>query len=201
MRDAPSVAINELAANLFRSGRPSPAANQELGKLLMWLYPRVVAMLRYGFNVKNSADQDELFQEVVLRFFQYQKSYNPDKPFLCWFYQIVRNVALDFRKRDCTREQHEEPFQLEYLVDFHERGYSVDRETMVREALYRLEKLDREVLWLFYYEGFTEQELATYLDVSHSNAKAYLRRARRRLRGILSPRSLSEPKRREEVGA
>ena len=53
------------------------------------------------------------------------------------------------------------------------------------EALNRLNKNYRAVIYLHYYEGYSVAEISSMLGISESNVKARLKRGRDKLRAIL----------------
>src|SRR5262249_20321477 len=60
-----------------------------------------------------------------------------------------------------------------------------ERRVLVRDALWRLPRRDREILLLKYTEDWSCRELAGHLGVSESAVEARLHRARKRLRESL----------------
>ena len=77
------------------------------------------------------------------------------------------------------------PDPLEWLIDS-ERGL------LIREALDRLPRRDREVLLLKYTEDWTYREIARLLGTSESAVESHLHRARKRLRSELVQADLME---------
>jgi len=59
--------------------------------------------------------------------------------------------------------------------------------TTIREALERLPTTEREALILAYFDGLTQQEIATRLEWPLGTVKTRTRRALRRLRAVLEP--------------
>lgn len=57
------------------------------------------------------------------------------------------------------------------------------------EELYRLPPKDRAVLHLYYYEGYSTEEMASILGLSPSSARSRLTRARARLKLLLEGES------------
>jgi RNA polymerase sigma factor (sigma-70 family) len=81
-----------------------------------------------------------------------------------------------FQIEEGRQEKAQDPFDL-LLQD--------ERRTLVREALWRLPRRDREILLLKYTEDWTYRELAEKLGVTESAVEARLHRARKRLRETL----------------
>ncbi|MCP2605157.1 sigma-70 family RNA polymerase sigma factor, partial [Candidatus Aminicenantes bacterium AH-873-B07] len=51
-----------------------------------------------GF-VHNEQDALDISQEAFIRAYRRIKSFDPNKKFLPWFYQIIRNLCLDWIKK------------------------------------------------------------------------------------------------------
>lgn len=55
----------------------------------------------------------------------------------------------------------------------------------IKDTIYSLPKVYREVVYLYYYESLTSEEIAQVLDISVNTVKTRLRRAKQRLESIL----------------
>lgn len=71
----------------------------------------------FGFFLQRTRSQDraaELFQEAFLRLHRFRDTYDPDRPFSSWLFQIARNVLNDdfrrmLRMREVSLSDHPEP--------------------------------------------------------------------------------------------
>ncbi len=103
--------------------------------------------------------------------------------FRTYLFSIARNLAC---KR--YRNAHAGLYVDEDEANFAERGQT-DRElsVMVAQMVSQLPDLQREVLILFEYEGFSLNEIAVIVNADVGAVKARLHRARERLRRALTP--------------
>ena len=60
----------------------------------------------------------------------------------------------------------------------------------IKDTVYSLPKVYREVVYLYYYESLTAEEISKVLDISVNTVKTRLRRAKQRLESILKEAEL-----------
>ena len=108
--------------------------------------------------------------------------------FRTWLYTIGRNLAVDYlRKNSKTAETSvdelpeiaadEESLEAAYIRE--------ERKIAVHRAMRGLKAEYRQVLWLIYFEGFTNREAAAVMGKSIHNIETLVYRARRSLRSQL----------------
>ena len=108
--------------------------------------------------------------------------------FKTWLYTIGRNVVIDrMRKQSRKREvpvaeypeiaADEEAFETAFIRD--------ERKMTVHHAMRRLKPEYRQVLWLVYFEEFSNREAARVLKKSTHNVETLLYRARKALKAEL----------------
>jgi RNA polymerase sigma factor (sigma-70 family) len=149
-----------------------------------WL--RTIVLARLG----ERQAVDEVMQEVALAAVAQRAPLNDLARLGAWLYRLAVRQALLYRRRHGRqrklvgafaasrvgdREPSQSPDPLDLLLQD-------ERRTLVREALGRLPRRDREILLLKYTEDWSYRELAGHLGVSESAVEARLHRARQRLR-------------------
>jgi RNA polymerase sigma-70 factor, ECF subfamily len=185
-----SEAINAAVRRVFRAyERREISRDQCFVEVVRLVYPRVRTALRYAYGVTQESDQNDLFQEVMVRFVRWQGFYDASKPILPWLYSIARHVKLDFlREQKITahlwRELGAEHEGIPTRRD--ESTMSVEWKVAIEEALAKLSPDDREVVYLKFYEGFKDQEIANCLSLTLPATKARIRMAVSRLREVLT---------------
>lgn len=145
--------------------------------------------------VRDRALAEDLAQEAFVRAFARLRTYDPQRRFAAWFFQILHNVAVDY-----IRRRRVETISLDALET---RGYagppaegpaaSPEGETERRalaaaleEALGRIRPDYREAIVLRYLQGLTVEEVAAALAIPEGTVKTYLHRGRKELAAILS---------------
>lgn len=143
-------------------------------------YMRTAYFVALGF-VHNHQDALDISQESFIRAFRRIKSFNPQKPFFPWFYQLMKNLCIDHLKRRSFRK--EIPLDGIQVLD-RERE---DRE--MKEVLWKgIERLpfeQREVIILRYFRQLSYQEIAEIIGKPIGTVMSSLHYAKKKLKGII----------------
>ncbi len=144
---------------------------------------------------RDRALAEDLAQEGFLRVYQRLNTYDPERKFSSWFFQVLRNITIDY-----LRVNRLPTSSLDELEEEGHRAAAIDRESASPEeaagqselaaamsaALAKIRPEYREVVVLRYQEGLTQPEIAEILGMPSGTVKTYLHRARKELAGILS---------------
>jgi RNA polymerase sigma-70 factor (ECF subfamily) len=147
--------------------------------------------------VRDRSLAEDLAQEAFLRAFQRLGTYDPERKFSSWFFQVLRNITIDH-----LRVKRLDMSSLDQLTADGYEGAASDRGASSPEmqaehgelaraldlALSSVRPEYREVVVLRYQEGLTHPEIAELLGVPVGTVKSYLHRARKELAAILSSR-------------
>jgi RNA polymerase sigma-70 factor (ECF subfamily) len=135
------------------------------------------------------ADADDAVQDGFLSALQHLDSCSPAEKFRAWLLTIVRNRALDMKRRGRVRAvdaleedtvHTNEPSPLEMA----ERSELNDR---LESAIETLTDTQREVLMMHDVQGWKHADIAHLLGLAESTVRVHLLHARRRLRALLLP--------------
>lgn len=123
-------------------------------------------------------DEDcaDAIQNAILKAFDKLDTLKNEKYFVTWLMRILMNECYQM-----LRNRHEEVSYEEYMEN-EESTYS---NSEVYEALMELEDIYRIPFVLHYIEGYSTKEIARILDISLSNVKIRLQRARIKLQDML----------------
>lgn len=139
------------------------------------LYADTVRRICFMY-LKNDADVEDVFQEVFLKYLLHPSSFESDAHEKAWLIRVAINVCKDvlksfFRRRVRSFEEiNTEPF------------YMQEEEKELLEVVLQLPPKYRNVIYLFYYEGYTAVEIAGILKRSENTIYTWLDRARKELR-------------------
>ena len=167
----------------------SEAAYREL--VTRYATPAVSFIFRF---VRDRALAEDLAQEGFLRVYQRLNTFDPERKFSSWFFQVLRNITIDYLRINRLPTS-----SLDELAEEGNQSASVDRvsaspeelagqrelATAMGAALSRIRPEYREVVVLRYQEGLTQPEIAEILGLPSGTVKTYLHRARKELAGIL----------------
>jgi RNA polymerase sigma-70 factor (ECF subfamily) len=139
----------------------------------------------YGFfrrRLQHPSRAEELAQETFVAVLKAIERYEPRALFRTYLYGIALNLlAAERRKsgRETAEEDPPEPVA----------AGNPEAAVWVRDALERLEPMEREILLLREYEQLSYEEIAGLLHLQLNTVRSRLFRARMALRGLLVARA------------
>ncbi|MCC6459289.1 MAG: sigma-70 family RNA polymerase sigma factor [Saprospiraceae bacterium] len=165
--------------------------------MLVKRYEKYVFTLALRF-VRSREDAHEVAQDCFLRMFRYMADFRGDCKFTTWLYKIVYSTSLNhLRKKNpdilsLDDEQHPVRIKDEAAPDA-SRGLEInDRNAALQRAISMLSADDSGIITLFYLYEQSLDEICQIMDLSMSNAKTKLCRARQRLKTILDTQFVTE---------
>ena len=132
-------------------------------------------------RTRDTARADELTQECFLAILQSGDRYRPTASFRTFLYAIGLNLVRADRRKSAFRSLFLGESKMEPSVD-----PGTELSLIMRDALRRLDPIDREMLLLRQYEELTYAEIAELMRVPVGTVRSRLFRARTALRGIWS---------------
>ena len=149
------------------------------------LYDRYSKRL-YNYFVKISFDRDlsqDLLQSTFLRMIKYRHSYQSDKPYQAWIFQIARNVLTDeMKSRKIQTTDHLDVYNLEKETSDEESYEKERKEKMLHLAMNKLDNESREILVLSRFQEMKYEQIAQVLNMTVSAVKVKVHRAIKKLR-------------------
>jgi len=139
---------------------------------------------------------EDVLQEVFLQIWEKAPLYDTarGKP-LTWVVTLARNKAIDrLRATQRSHRLHSEVERETQALDSSEERSSADtleaveKGKLVREAMRKLSKDQREAISLAFFSGLTQTEIAERLGEPLGTVKARIRRGMMRLRDVLKSR-------------
>jgi RNA polymerase sigma-70 factor (ECF subfamily) len=188
----PDPAI-DLAAEIALLKRISGGDRQSFEQL----YERFSGVLfSTAYRVLNNQEAaEDVLQDVFIQIWEKAPFYDParGKP-LTWAVTLTRNKAID-RLRSTQRRnrlqddvekesQNFEQFDGKSSVDAVD---AMEKGAMVREAIKKLSKEQREAIELAFFSGLTQTEIAERLSEPLGTIKARIRRGMMKLRDDITP--------------
>lgn len=142
---------------------------------------------------------DDIMQNIAMALVKQKDSLSEINRISAWLYQVaVKQVLMHRRTRGRRRNFEDRLFQQTSVTSTTEVVSPVDRvlvaerHGLVREAVDKLDELDRQILMLKYSEGWTYSQLSEHLGVKEDTIEYRLMKARKKLRCILSTLDRSE---------
>jgi RNA polymerase sigma-70 factor (ECF subfamily) len=135
--------------------------------------------------VGNREDAQEIAQDAFLRAFKALDTFNREAKFTTWFYRIVFNAAVGFKRKHRLPTQDVEETHHAALgvtvTDSADAMKQRERQQYIEQALQHLSPDDVMMITLFYLKEFTLEEIAEITGIPANTAKVKLHRARKRL--------------------
>lgn len=131
-------------------------------------------------HLKNRADVEDVFQEVFLKYILYERLFESDVHEKAWLIRVAVNQCKDVLKGFFRRNVYsldDVEFQPSYEFD--------DMSKELLNAVLALPDKYRDVIYLFYYEGYTAIEIAKILNKRENTIYTWLTRGKSRLKESL----------------
>ena len=166
------------------------AGNQQAFATLVTRYERYAFTLAFRV-VKNREDAHEVTQDAFLRAFRYLPDFRGESKFSTWLYKIVYTTSLNFLRKKSpdiqSLDDENRPIQLENdgVPDASYAMEQTDRNAALQNAINHLSSGDASIITLFYLYEHTLEEICQITELTMTNAKTKLCRARQRLKVIV----------------
>ena len=152
-------------------------------------YKDMVYSLAYKMT-KNKQEAEEISQDTFVKAYKNIRKFKGDSKFSTWLYRIAYHTSLDYLKKD---KNHKHTFEINEItlnqitsVDNILQGLErKERAQLVDMCLFKLPEDERSLLWMFYFDEFSLNEITEITALSESNIKVKLHRARKKLLTIV----------------
>jgi RNA polymerase sigma-70 factor (ECF subfamily) len=140
--------------------------------------------------IGNADDAEDVAQESFVKAYHALKTFKGDAKFSTWIYRIAYNTALDFIKK------HKKQLLNKSLTQASEKELEIKEETpqkdeeaykknMIKMAIAKLPSDQQLIISLYYFEELSLKEITEVTQLSESNVKVKLFRARKKLHQVL----------------
>ena len=138
--------------------------------------------------VSNISVAEELMEETFFKIITKKPRFTAKHAFKTWLYTVGRNVAIDYirhnsRQSDVSTDDIEDYLKDEYDL---EKMYIIEeRKIAVHKAMRKLHPEYRQVLWLLYFEDFSNTDAAAIMKKNTRQMKNLVYRAKNALKSEL----------------
>ena len=136
------------------------------------------AILRLAYSyLHNMTDSEEILQETLMKYMIEAPHLVNDKHAKIWLMRVAANLSKN--RIDYNRYRQTDELSDQLIAE--------EREDLsfVWEAVKNLKPTQREVIHLFYHEGYSTAEIAELLGRNESTVRSDLRRGREALKTVL----------------
>lgn len=150
------------------------------GEEVVTAYADMVYKLAYS-QVRNKTDADDIFQEVFFRYFRKNPSFESVSHQKAWLIRVTINCS----KKHWTSAWQRKTVPLNDETADAESAEMTFEEHNLDNALRKLPYKYLAVIHLFYYEGYSVEQMGEILKLRQSTVRTQLTRARALLRELL----------------
>lgn len=153
---------------------------QRTGREITEIYNRhvdTVYRVCYSF-MKNKTEAEDMVQETFLRLISCGKTFEDQRHEKAWLIVTASNLCKDTLKKWWRR--------TESIDDYSEILAAPEgRDTGLTEVILQLPPKYKDVVYLYYYEDYSTEEIAGFLGCPPATVRSHLMRARRKLSALL----------------
>ena len=136
--------------------------------------------------VKNKEDAEELAQDAFIKAYNSINSFKGDSKFSTWLYRIVYNLSVSkIRKKKKNLINIDDiPISGASVSDTYENYSGLEKEerlAQLKQAINKLNEDEAFIITLFYMEGMSVKDISEITNLTDSNIKIKLHRARKKL--------------------
>ena len=152
-------------------------------------------LVRLAFSyVKDAETAKDLVQNTFIKCYKNIDSFRFDAQIKTWLYRITINECKDYLKSWNYKMVQVKSFINEtaksILPSTEKKVMDKYNNEEIKDTIYSLPKVYREVVYLYYYDSLTTEEIADVLDIPANTVKTRLRRAKQRLASMLKEAEL-----------
>lgn len=135
-------------------------------------YVNMIVKIAYQY-VHNQPDAEDIMQDVFIKLIECRKQFENEEHIKAWLIRVTTNLSINYIKSSWYKKR----------LPFEENNYSFTyQQKTILEELFQIPYKYRIVLYLYYYENYTLQEIAVILNKSINTVASQLRRAREKLK-------------------
>jgi RNA polymerase sigma factor (sigma-70 family) len=135
-------------------------------------------VMRVAFNrLRNHSDAEDITQDVFLALYRCDKDFESEEHLKAWLIRTTINKCIDLKKSFWFLRTEPITESTVYTLD--------ETDKSILSEIQKLAPVYRDVIYLYYYEGYQISEIASITGVGINTASSRLKRARKKLGMIL----------------
>lgn len=142
---------------------------------LVQKYSSMVLQIAYQYSF-NKSEAEDITQEVFIRLYNNIKKIKNEEHIKAWLIRVTINLSIDYNRNYWNKN----------TTSLDENYKYFDEET--KDVFNELKKLTpeyRNIIYLYYYQGYKISEISEILSMNQNTVSSYLNRARKELKHIL----------------
>ncbi len=142
---------------------------------LVQKYSSMVLQIAYQYSF-NKSEAEDITQEVFIKLYNNIKKIKNEEHIKAWLIRVTINLSIDYNRNYWNKN----------TTSLDENYKYFDEET--KDVFNELKKLTpeyRNIIYLYYYQGYKINEISEILSMNQNTVSSYLTRARKELKHIL----------------
>lgn len=153
-------------------------------------------LVRLAFSyVKDTEIAKDMVQNTFIKCYKNLESFRFDAQIKTWLYRITINECKDYLKSWNYKMIQVKSFINEtaksILPSTEKTVINKYNNEEIKDTIFSLPKVYREVVYLYYYDSLNTEEIAKVLDIPANTVKTRLRRAKQRLESMIKEAELN----------
>ena len=153
-------------------------------------------LVRLAFSyVKDAEVAKDMVQNTFIKCYKNLDFFRFDAKVKTWLYRITINECKDYLKSWNYKMVQVKSFINEttksILPSTEKTVIDKYNNEEIKDTIFSLPKVYREVVYLYYYESLSTEEIAKVLDIPVNTVKTRLRRAKQRLHSVIKEAELN----------
>lgn len=140
------------------------------------VYGNTILRLSYSY-LHNVTEAEDILQDTLLSLMKNKPVFSSEEHEKAWLMRVAINL--------CKNKLKSSWFHTVEIPESIQTEYITDDESYVLEAVHKLPVKYREVIHLFYYEGYSTSEISSLLQKKESTIRSLLHRSRDLLKKML----------------
>jgi len=132
---------------------------------------------------EDSADKEDLFQEICLQLWRAYDSFESNSLFSTWMYKVSLNTAISYTRKRSKWTRAETPYSETQMTSA--SNPSDEKSRLLTQAISQLNRIDRAMI-LLWLEGESYDEIAQIMGIAKSNVSVRLVRIKREMGNIIN---------------
>lgn len=152
-------------------------SGDDLVREIIELEGNTIYRLAYSY-LKNTHDAEDILQDTLVQYLKTKPVFESKDHRKAWFLRVATNLCKNRLKsayRNFCKLEEEIPLNEDFTKE----------ESEVLRAVHSLPTKYREVIYLFYFEGYHTDEIAGILKKKDTTIRSLLSRARKKLKTTL----------------
>lgn len=130
-------------------------------------------------------DIENRVSEILLKVFHSYNNYNSKYALSTWIYRIARNTLIDELRKKKPRLYSIDEYEFKDQTILEEELIKKEETEHLKYAITLLEPMERELIFLYYYEDKNYREIAEITGIPEGTHKYRMSVTRKRLKSIM----------------